>query len=943
MSVSGEQLYRALRTRVDITVETLAQRNALLTYQRRWGMLVVVYEDPEPANNGIYKLHKFNEILADNNNWRPLQIESILQDGIISGGAVAWSGTGLTYVIGETFWILGGVSFSFKQSTEQSAAAHATLPRFDLIYLNNEGGTGIRAGTPAENPVVPSIVFGEELYLTHVLIPAAATEPEVEQLVVYDENTEWDTAVVGHTAVFDAEINPSNGTKHIHISVAQTLGRLIFSQENEYDINEVDSFVFDRLPIEVNSTWYASVMLKLNDEYVAVSDFITLAVSGFQAANYSAAIVPRNLFTIFHHKFDTIELVFRKQGPSPIGAPDEQFYVDYVRMQGGITVPVPDSEFKVATAKDVDATEKEDGRMLRWDGKLQKHIYVDPPTSYMPNGITRIGGIISLGGLTIRVGETIWIFGGVELRNRGVDIVLDDADPTHDRYDTIYVDSDGEIGVITGTPAETPVIPQVDLTRQLYLTHILIRAGESELDIDETVVYDEDDEWSGSASGMIPTFDADIEPSRGSLHMTLGTIQHMGYVEFQNTEMLVTKTIDAIAFDVKLTAALQGRWDMQLDLYKGEEIAARSNLVMLGSGRLDSLNYRTIIIPANSMQMVEDHFDKLRITFVRQSGPQSFQGVYMDYIRLQGGIVTVPPSTEFYISQAKDVNPANRVDDTILVWKEAQKKHVYEAKPTGEGGGSGGHTLQTPDGTDLPTKPKLRAKGGLRLYNEAGEEVDFTSLVLDTLIELGVADQGGNVRTIQAVGSEANIDVAVEPKGTGSVKSSKWAGQGKKVLGVDNDGKSNLQATTSLVSSDLDIGTYLVNEESWDQETNTCAIPNTVSFDRGVRGQQYIARNPGQAATFKYFCDGEEDTDVIWIRTPWTKPISPLYVTRNADNEDDYDEITDPTNYNTTTGKYEGDDITTIKLGRIIIHGDYMYILSFSDPADFIFRLKRHI
>ena len=70
-NITGSTLFRNLRTRVDITVETIADRDALLTYKRRWGMVVAVYDDPATGNNGFYYLKKGknSDILGDNNNW----------------------------------------------------------------------------------------------------------------------------------------------------------------------------------------------------------------------------------------------------------------------------------------------------------------------------------------------------------------------------------------------------------------------------------------------------------------------------------------------------------------------------------------------------------------------------------------------------------------------------------------------------------------------------------------------------------------------------------------------------------------------------------------------------------------------------------------------------------------------------------------------------------
>ena len=69
MKASGALLFKSLKGLVDITVATIADRDALLTYRRRWGMVVAVYDDGE--NNGFYYLKKGknSDILGDNANW----------------------------------------------------------------------------------------------------------------------------------------------------------------------------------------------------------------------------------------------------------------------------------------------------------------------------------------------------------------------------------------------------------------------------------------------------------------------------------------------------------------------------------------------------------------------------------------------------------------------------------------------------------------------------------------------------------------------------------------------------------------------------------------------------------------------------------------------------------------------------------------------------------
>ena len=80
MKASGALLFKSLKRLVDITVETIADRDALLTYKRRWGMVVAVYNDG--ADTGFYYLKKgkSTDILGDNNNWEVWENHPRLHD-----------------------------------------------------------------------------------------------------------------------------------------------------------------------------------------------------------------------------------------------------------------------------------------------------------------------------------------------------------------------------------------------------------------------------------------------------------------------------------------------------------------------------------------------------------------------------------------------------------------------------------------------------------------------------------------------------------------------------------------------------------------------------------------------------------------------------------------------------------------------------------------------
>ncbi len=72
--ITGEELFRQLRLHADITVPTLDERDGIKVWQRRWKMIVGVYNDPTPSKNGHYSLEydKASVNLGDNDNWELL-------------------------------------------------------------------------------------------------------------------------------------------------------------------------------------------------------------------------------------------------------------------------------------------------------------------------------------------------------------------------------------------------------------------------------------------------------------------------------------------------------------------------------------------------------------------------------------------------------------------------------------------------------------------------------------------------------------------------------------------------------------------------------------------------------------------------------------------------------------------------------------------------------
>ena len=67
--ITNLDLQDRIANNTDFAVATIAERDAIQTWRRKWGMLVVVFADSLPVNNQMYVLRPVNADLGDNSNW----------------------------------------------------------------------------------------------------------------------------------------------------------------------------------------------------------------------------------------------------------------------------------------------------------------------------------------------------------------------------------------------------------------------------------------------------------------------------------------------------------------------------------------------------------------------------------------------------------------------------------------------------------------------------------------------------------------------------------------------------------------------------------------------------------------------------------------------------------------------------------------------------------
>jgi hypothetical protein len=615
------------------------------------------------------------------------------------------------------------------------------------------------------------------------------------------------------------------------------------------------------------------------------------------------------------------------------------------------------------------------------DGDGTKFLADDGTYKEITTGIDGIvsGGVVvwSEQGLTFYLLPTQWRFTNQLFTTQDkTALTLSDAHPTLGRFDTIFLGSEGEVGVIAGTAASDPVIPTINPGSQIFVTSIYVGAGAVTPDISNLIIYEENTEWAASANFAGANFSSTANPAKGAKHIRISNILHNNTITFLGFSV---DTYQTLQFRIYLHAPMQSIESLRIILMDG---TLSSNIITAPVVKDLTGTYQVIAVSLKSFNLAK--FDRVLLRWYRSTLRTEAYGMFdLDSVRLEGGIVppantdTVPEApnddqvyvrgsqswiagvskaaflalvqtyedfviwtgeqltvlgqalTNHIESKVHVPDPTDQPDGKILETQEGEL--VYVDKPSG--GGSGGHILQTPTGTDLAARAKFRSESGIVFENKP--DVDYSSAKIDSTVKLGDGQAGG-IRTIEASGTEANIDLELKTKGAGKVKSNALSGIGERVATVNAGGElSATKGMTNLVLVDVELSMYLAEENNW--VNNVCSIPNTVTFSRGVAGNQMFNRQNNM----EYVCDGLSGSNVLWYRSPWAKETSPLFVYRSTDNATDYDNIINSANYD-LSGKYTGPYITTISVGRIIINGDFTYFI-INELNDTVFRIKRHI
>jgi hypothetical protein len=265
-------------------------------------------------------------------------------------GLTVTSGGGLTLnVTSGAFRLLDGNRYTSAGGSTTLATADPSLPRKDVIYVDNTGAIGHITGTAATNPTTPQVDPVTQLLLTEVNVDAGATSINVTPTIIYDEPS-TDAFTGTNTGVTVNYTNTSN-VQHLTQSAdvgSWTNGQTITFTKNSgtlvaSDFSNISGFI--KLKSALAST--ANIRVSFLNGTTVVSNVITLAAAqGFSKTvlTYQNIAIPISAFTFSSTTFNKIRITLAGTGGG--------FYLDFVQLQNGISQSTQETD-PIATAKTI--------------------------------------------------------------------------------------------------------------------------------------------------------------------------------------------------------------------------------------------------------------------------------------------------------------------------------------------------------------------------------------------------------------------------------------------------------------------------------------------------------------------------------------------------------------------------------------------------------------
>ena len=261
-----------------------------------------------------------------------------------------------------------------------------------------------------------------------------------------------------------------------------------------------------------------------------------------------------------------------------------------------------------------------------------------PLAQVQENGLIS-GGIVQWtgNGYEFNISSAIYRIGGNNYASPASIKTLATPDATNDRIDVFAVDINNEVVVITGTPATTPIKPQVNPATQLELTSVIVTAASTTPTLTDEVVYDENTEWTGTSSGTgTANFSSTTSPYQGTLSIETTNIQDGFTIILDNGSDFDLGTVQTFGFQIKLKASMPAGQNILFSLLDASNNPIAKPITIQIDKGITTYQFSGLIL--SSLGLLTNLVRKVRFGFLRTGGIPTFAGYFLDIVKFEGGI-----------------------------------------------------------------------------------------------------------------------------------------------------------------------------------------------------------------------------------------------------------------------------------------------------------------
>lgn len=583
----------------------------------------------------------------------PIYVYDVPTYGVMSGGEVTPTLNAYCKNVATANFRINKVRYTAPGIDSICLAPCDSLPRIDVFYADTLGNIGVLTGTPDSVPVKPQVDVTWQVELSFAQIQCDTSGAQF----TFPNNVYWGVNNIPHGHfywIYDStnhrtEINAA-GFAGVPTSTKLSVrgdelidGDLYFRASNTNNRNIIFGNQFNtsqnsltKISADVNSrriTFYGTGGL-LNT--VAVMD------SG-QAHPFYFGTEQAYSFAVFSTRKG---MLFPRLTTAQMVSSTSRFANSYA----GIVLYNTDS-----------------AALCFWNGVVWRKI-----GGGTTNGITNIsyrpGTVIDTLYYTNATGETNWYYvvakdgllaggevtyAGFErtyhitaayIRKAGAFYSTSDttitlpalSSPDSSRTDVFIANISGQNTSIQGVESANPLVPQINTDTDVYLTNVTITPT-NQAGVDTTVIYDQNVEWTGSATGVTVNFGGTTSPYRGTKATDVGAINNNDVIEWTNDSLLNKDSYAGISGFWKLKAVMPGSNYVYLSFWNGTTQV--SNEVLWPINKTNITSYQGLSLSMSAFTWTNNFFNKVRFRY--SGGGAGITGWYSDFIYLQNGIA--PP------------------------------------------------------------------------------------------------------------------------------------------------------------------------------------------------------------------------------------------------------------------------------------------------------------